>query len=188
MSQIFAYCRVSTDQQDTGMQEQAITARYPTAIVRSEKATGRKADKQTRPVLDLLLQMLAKGDQLVVWRLDRLGRSIEDLSGLVRRIEERGAALVVLDQNIDTRSVSGKAFLNMLGVFAEFEADLRKERQLAGIAKAKAEGKHLGRPATIKREKVQKLLSEGKTPTEVADELGIGRASVYRAMKTAAQP
>lgn len=180
MSQIFAYCRVSTDQQDTGMQEQAITARYPTAIVRSEKATGRRADKQTRPILDLLLQMLTKGDQLVVWRLDRLGRSIEDLSGLVRRIEERGASLVVLDQNIDTRSASGKAFLNMLGVFAEFEADLRKERQLAGIAKAKAEGRHLGRPVTIKKEAIQNLLENGKTPTEIATELKIGRASVYR--------
>lgn len=183
MGQIFAYCRVSTDQQDTGMQEQAIVARYPTAIVRSEKATGRKADKQTRPVLDLLLEMLATGDQLVVWRLDRLARSIEDLSALVRRIEEKGAFLVVLDQNIDTRSASGKAFLNMLGVFAEFEADLRKERQLAGIAKAKAEGRHLGRPKSVDTKLVEAMAAKGTTPTEIAKQLKIGRASVYRSLK-----
>lgn len=179
MSKTFAYARVSTSDQDTGMQEQAIKARYPDAVIRAEKATGKKADPNTRPVLNLLLEMLSEGDRLVVWKLDRLARSIEDLSGLVRKIEAKGADLVILDANIDTKTASGKAFLGMLGVFAEFETNLRKERQLAGIAKAKAEGKHLGRPL-IKRKEIEALLNEGKTPTEIHEELDVGRATVYR--------
>jgi len=104
---------------------------------------------------------------------------------IVSALEERGATLEILDQKIDTGSASGKAFLQMLGVFAEFETNLRKERQIAGIAKAKAErpDAYKGRPASVDGVAVRNLLNAGLKPTEVAKKLGISRATVYRYKK-----
>src|SRR5690554_290876 len=180
---IFAYCRVSTLEQNSTMQEDAIRKVYPTAIVRHEKKSG--TTTKGREVLGLLLDMLMPGDKLVVWRLDRLARSLSDLLGIVAAIEKRGAALEVLDQRIDTSTASGKAFLQMLGVFAEFETNLRRERQAAGIAKTKQERPeaYTGRKATIDSKEVKKLLGAGLKVAEVARELGIHRSSVYRLSK-----
>ncbi|WP_426417080.1 recombinase family protein [Aestuariirhabdus sp. LZHN29] len=175
---IFAYCRVSTLDQDTSIQEVEIRKAYPEAVVRVEKASGTTTDG--RPVLALLMDMIGKGDKLVVWKLDRLARNMADLTQLVKALEDQGASLEILDQHIDTSTASGKAFLQMLGVFAEFETNLRKERQLVGIAKAKAEGKYVGRPASIDPDKVKTLHQQGKGATAIAKELGIGRATVYR--------
>lgn len=94
--------------------------------------------------------------------------------------------LKATEQPIDTASAAGKAFLDMLGVFAEFETNLRKERQLEGIAKAKAEGAYRGRPATIDASRVQALRAAGKGATAIAKELKIGRASVYRYLEASA--
>ena len=88
--------------------------------------------------------------------------------------------MAILDQNIDTATAAGKAFLNMLGVFAEFEADLRHERQLEGIAKAKAAGKYKGGPATLDAAEIVRLRSEGLGATAIASRLGVARSSVYR--------
>ncbi len=135
--------------------------------------------------LSLLLDMIGNGDKLLVCKLDRLARNMNDLLAIVSALEERGATLEILDQKIDTGSASGKAFLQMLGVFAEFETNLRKERQIAGIAKAKAErpDAYKGRPASVDGVAVRNLLNAGLKPTEVAKKLGISRATVYRYKK-----
>ena len=176
----FAYCRVSTADQNTEMQSQAILKAYPDAIVRHEKKSG--TTTKGREVLSLLLEMIGNGDRLVVWKLDRLARNMNDLLAIVSALEEKGATLEILDQKIDTGSASGKAFLQMLGVFAEFETNLRKERQIAGIAKAKAErpDAYKGRPASVDAVAVRNMLNAGLKPMDVARQLGVSRATVYR--------
>ncbi|WP_415895278.1 recombinase family protein [Neptuniibacter sp. PT34_22] len=174
----FAYCRVSSLDQDTTIQEAAIRTVYPDAIIRTEKASG--TTTVGREVLEILLEMISTGDKLVVWKLDRLARNMNDLTNIVQTLEDKGAALEILDQKIDTSTASGKAFLQMLGVFAEFETNLRKERQMAGIIKAKAEGKYRGKQAVIDTEKVKQMKANGRGATAIAREMGIGRASVYR--------
>jgi DNA invertase Pin-like site-specific DNA recombinase len=101
---------------------------------------------------------------------------------LVRAVGAKGGSLKATEQPIDTSTTAGKAFLDMLGVFAEFETNLRRERQLEGIAKAKAAGVYKGRPVTIDAAQVRELKASGKGPSEIAKTLGIGRASVYRAL------
>jgi len=118
----------------------------------------------------------------MVTRIDRLARSIGDLQDIVRIVRAKGASLRATEQPIDTSTAAGKAFLDMLGVFAEFETNLRKERQVEGIAKAKAAGVYKGRPATIDAVRIRQMKSEGKRPSDIAKLLGIGRASVYRAL------
>jgi DNA invertase Pin-like site-specific DNA recombinase len=105
-----------------------------------------------------------------------------DLQGIVRAVKAKGATLKAKEQPIDTGTAAGKCFLDMLGVFAEFETNLRKERQLEGIAKAKAAGVYKGRPASIDPAKIQQLKAEGMGPSQIAKQLGIARASVYRAL------
>src|SRR5450631_2916743 len=110
---------------------------------------------------------------------------IRDLQDIVRAVRARGASLKATEQPIDTGTAAGKCFLDMLGVFAEFETNLRRERQLEGIAKAKAAGVYKGRPASIDAARVRELKAGGMGPTEIAKALKIGRASVYRVLDTA---
>lgn len=147
-------------------------------LVRTEKKSGTSRDNRTE--LQTLLDFVRAGDILVVTRVDRLARSIGDLQDIVRLLKAKGVALRATEQPIDTRTAAGKAFLDMLGVFAEFETNLRKERQLEGIAKAKAAGIYKGRPPKIKIAEITSLKDKGLGPTTIADRLGIGRASVYR--------
>ena len=126
------------------------------------------------------------GDLLVVTKLGQAGAFGRRPQADRRHAGAKGASLQVLNANIDTSTASGKAFLGMLGVFAEFETNLRKERQMEGIAKAKAAGVYKGRPATIDAGAIRKLKEQGKGATEIAAELGIGRASVYRVLGSAA--
>jgi DNA invertase Pin-like site-specific DNA recombinase len=177
---IFAYCRVSTTDQDTGIQIEALLKAYPNAVVRQEKKSG--TTTLNRDMLSICLEMIGEGDKLVVWKLDRLARNVNDLTNIVETLESKGASLEILDQRIDTGTASGKAFLQMLGVFAEFETNLRKERQLAGITKAKKERPeaYQGRKTTTDGDEVKALLEKGIKPVEVAKKLGISRATVYR--------
>jgi DNA invertase Pin-like site-specific DNA recombinase len=122
----------------------------------------------------------------MVTRVDRLARSIGDLQDIAKAVKAKGASLKATEQPIDTSTAAGKCFFDMLGVFAEFETNLRRERQLEGIAKAKAEGVYKGRPASIDPKEVKRLKTEeGLGPTEIAEKLGIGRTSVYRALAEA---
>jgi len=152
--------------------------RYGYARVSSEdKLDGRSE-------LQLLLEFMREGDELYVTRIDRLARSIGDLQSIVMRLKEKGVALKATEQPIDTSTAAGKAFLDMLGVFAEFETNLRRERQMEGIAKAKARGVYKGRKRSVDIEKVRVLKQSGMGAVAIARELGIGRASVYRALAT----
>jgi DNA invertase Pin-like site-specific DNA recombinase len=135
-----------------------------------------------RTELQTVLDFLRSGDTLLVTRVDRLARSIGDLQDIVRAVKAKGATLKATERPIDTSTAAGKAFLDMLGVFAEFETNLRRERQLEGIAKAKQAGVYKGRPVSIDPAEVKRLDAEGVRPSDIARRLGIGRASVYRAL------
>ncbi|WID98157.1 recombinase family protein [Bosea vestrisii] len=176
----YGYARVSTTDQDLAIQETALRA-AGCEIVRSEKRSGTSTEGRTE--LRTLIDFARKGDAIVVTRIDRLARSIADLAGIVRTLETKGVSLRATEQPIDTGTAAGRAFLQMLGVFAEFETAIRKERQMEGIAKAKAEGVYKGRKPSIDTAQVRALDAEGIGATEIARRLGIGRASVYRALE-----
>ena len=173
------YARVSTTDQDLSLQETALR-NAGCEVIRSEKRSG--TTTEGRAELQTILEFLRKGDVLMVTRIDRLARSIGDLQDIVRTIRARGAALKATEQPIDTSTAAGKCFLDMLGVFAEFETNLRRERQLEGIAKAKAAGVYKGRPPSIDPSEVLKLKNEGLGASKIAKRLKIGRASVYRVL------
>ncbi len=173
----YGYARVSTSDQDLSIQESALRA-AGCSVIRSERRSG--TTTEGRRELQTLLEFLQPGDTLMVTRIDRLARSIADLQDIVRQLRTKGVSLRATEQPIDTSTAAGKAFLDMLGVFAEFETNLRRERQMEGIAKAKAAGAYKGRPPSIDAAAVQKLHLEGLKPTAIARQLKIGRASVYR--------
>ncbi len=185
MGQLYGYARVSTTDQDLAIQEAALRE-VGCTIIRSEKKSG--TTTQGRTELQTLIEFARKGDTIVVTRIDRLARSIADLAGIVRTLEANGIALRATEQPIDTSTAAGRAFLQMLGVFAEFETAIRRERQLEGIAKAKAEGVYKGRKPSIDAEEVRRLRGEGVGPSEIAKRLKIGRASVYRVLGEEAAP
>jgi DNA invertase Pin-like site-specific DNA recombinase len=176
---IFGYARVSTTDQDLSIQEAALRA-AGCELIRSEKISG--TSRAGRTELEILLDFIREGDTLVVTRVDRLARSIADLQDIVRALKAKGAMLRATEQPIDTSTAAGKCFLDMLGVFAEFETNLRRERQLEGIARTKSEGRYKGRPASINPDAIRKMRAEGKGPSEIARTLNISRMSVYRAL------
>lgn len=177
---LVGYARVSTVGQSLDIQEAALKTAGCEKIF-AEKKSG--ASQQDRTALEEALEFVRSGDALVVTRLDRLARSVLDLRNIVDRLDAKGAGFTCLQQGaIDTTRSDGKLLLNILGSFAEFELDIRKERQMEGIAKAKEAGKYKGRPVSIDAEKVKALKAEGKGATAIARQLGIGRASVYRAL------
>src|SRR5947209_13581626 len=155
---IIGYARVSTTDQDLALQKAALKAAGCTTI-RAEKQSG--TSTAGRAELRTILDFVQSGDTLVVTRIDRLARSIADLASIVAELTEKGVTLKATEQPIDTGSAAGRAFLQMLGVFAEFETAIRKERQMEGIAAAKERGVYKGRKATIKPEAVAALQAEG---------------------------
>ena len=181
MTSKIGYARVSTFEQDLDLQIAALKA-AGCDVVRSEKRSG--TSTQGRDELRTLLDFIRAGDVLTVTRIDRLARSIGDLQDIVRELKAKGAILKATEQPIDTSSAAGKAFLDMLGVFAEFETNLRRERQIEGIGAAKARGVYKGRPPSIDAAKVATLKAEGLGATEIAKRLGMGRASVYRVLES----
>jgi DNA invertase Pin-like site-specific DNA recombinase len=176
------YARVSTIDQSLDIQEAALRT-AGCDMIRSEKRSGTSTAGRTE--LQTVLDFLRKGDVLMVTRIDRLARSIGDLQDIVRSVRAKGAVLKATEQPIDTGTAAGKAFLDMLGVFAEFETNLRKERQLEGIADAKARGVYKGRKASIDPAQVRTMAAQGLGATAIAKALKIGRASVYRALEGA---
>ena len=176
---VIGYARVSTTDQNLELQENALRA-AGCEIIRSEKRSG--TTTAGRDELRTVLDFLRKGDVLTVTRIDRLARSIGDLQDIVRAVKAKGASLKAIEQPIDTSTAAGKCFLDMLGVFAEFETNLRRERQLEGVASAKARGVYKGRKASIDPAKVRQMKAEGEGASAIAKALKIGRASVYRAL------
>jgi DNA invertase Pin-like site-specific DNA recombinase len=177
MSAKYGYARVSTIDQDLTLQRKALKAAGCT-VIRAEKASG--TSRKGRSELETMMEFLRPGDTLVVTRIDRLARSLRDLQNIVHELREKKVHLKATEQPVDTSTAAGKAFLDMLGVFAEFETNLRRERQMEGIAAAKARGVYKGRPKSIDVAEIKKLLGEGVGASDVAKRLGIGRASVYR--------
>jgi DNA invertase Pin-like site-specific DNA recombinase len=176
MSRI-GYARVSTIDQDTAVQVAALE-RAGCGVIRQEKASGTTTKGRTE--LDTVLAFLQKGDTLVVTRIDRLARSIGDLQTIVRTIKDKGASLECTEQPVNTGTATGKAFLDILGVFAEFETNLRKERQLEGIAAAKVKGVYKGRKATIDADQIRQMAAAGMGGTAIGKQLNISRSTVYR--------
>jgi len=179
---LYGYARVSSADQDYTLQEQALR-QAGCDIIRAEKASG--SSRHGRHELKILLDFLRPGDTLVVTRVDRLARSIKDLQDIVIELKKRGVSLRATEQLIDTDSAGGKAFYDMLGVFAEFETNLRKERQREGIEAAKARGVYRGGKKTVDNDRILELHSQKHGATKIANQLGISRASVYRALKSA---
>ena len=177
---IYGYARVSTTAQDLTIQQEALAA-AGCDVVRCEKVSGTSV--QGRDELNNLLDFVREGDELIVTRIDRLARSIRDLQNIVHALNDKGVILRATEQAVDTATAAGKCFLDMLGVFAEFETNLRKERQMEGISKAKERGVYKGRKATIDVDRIRVLKESGLGASAIAKEMGIGRASVYRVCK-----
>lgn len=176
---VYGYARVSSTGQSLSIQEAALRA-AGCDVIRSEKKSG--TTTEGRDELATLLTFVRSGDTLVVTRIDRLARSLRDLQNIVHDLRQRGVHLRCSEQPVDTSTAAGKAFLDMLGVFSEFEVNLKRDRQAEGIAAAKERGVYKGRPASIDGDEVRKLAASGLGATEIARTLSIGRASVYRAL------
>jgi DNA invertase Pin-like site-specific DNA recombinase len=175
---ICAYARVSTSGQSLEVQLDQLRAAGAEEIFQETKSGS---TVEGREQLEAALRFVRKGDVFVVTRLDRLARSMIDLRKIVDSLTKKGVGFRVLQQgSIDTTRSDGRLLLNVLASFAEFELDIRRERQLDGIAKAKAAGKYRGRKVSIDRAQIEALKKEGHGASAIAKKLGIGRASVYR--------
>jgi len=177
---VIGYARVSSTSQSLELQREQLIAAGCEKLFEEKKSGG---SQDGREQLALALDYVREGDTLIVTRLDRLARSMIDLRDIVDRLTAKGVQFKALQQGaIDTSSSSGRLMLNMLASFAEFELDLRRERQREGIDKAKAEGRYKGRKPSVPINEVKALHAEGIGSAEIARRLKIGRASVYRAI------
>ena len=182
------YARISTAEQQTlplqinAMKEYA--ERRGWTIVASVEDVGSGAKQRPKRQELFKLAMRRGVDVIIVWRLDRWGRSLTELMGTIQELAAAGVGFVSITESTDLTRPTGRAMAGMLSVFAEFERDILRERVRAGIAAAKKRGRSFGRPATAraKSEKVQKLFAQGLSRSEISGWLGIGRASVFRAL------
>lgn len=179
---MIGYARVSTSGQSTDIQIQKLKE-AGCNIVRQEKVSGRS--REGRSELETIMAFIQSGDVLVVSKLDRLGRSTRDVLNLVHELEERGASLKVLEPSIDTSGPMGKVVLTVLGMVSEMELGFIRERQMAGIEKAKAEGRYTGRPATLAPSEVLRMKAEGMGATAIAKEMNCSRSAVYKILNAA---
>jgi DNA invertase Pin-like site-specific DNA recombinase len=182
--QLLGYARVSTLDQDPTLQTDALESAGCYRVF-TDRASG-KLDR--RPQLDRVLDQLRPGDTLVVWRLDRLGRSMKHLISVVADLEERGIGFRSLTENIDTTTPTGKLTFHLFGALAEFERELIRERTMAGLAAARARGRKGGRPSVMTPSKLKvarELIDAGElTVGQVAATIGVSRSSLYRALST----
>ena len=186
MGELVGYCRASSASQSVEIQVDQLKAAGCTEIF-SEKRSG--TSREGREQLEQAMRFVRRGDVLVVTRLDRLARSIADLSRIIEELTAKEVGFRCLQQGgVDTTSPEGRLMLQVLGAMAEFETAIRKDRQKEGIEKARAEGRYRGRPKTIQREEVVRLLAEGLGATAVAKKRGVGRASVYRVAQDGVRP
>lgn len=183
---IVGYCRTSTAEQIAGLEAQhrQLAASGCTEKVFSEQTSS----VGPRPQLEAALDFVREGDTLAAVRLDRLARSTTDLLNIVHRLEQKGVALRILDFGgtaVDTKSPSGRLVITLFGALAQFERELMLARQREGIAKAKAEGRYKGRSPTARRQlpQIRDMRRRGVSPSAIAHELNISRASVYRLLK-----
>lgn len=182
---LVGYARVSTGDQDPELQRQALK-KIGCKRIFEETASGAQRD---RPELAAALEFMREGDGLVVWRLDRLARSLKQLIETVETLEQRGTHLRSISENIDTATPSGRLVFHVFGALAEFERGLIRERTVAGLAVARANGRTGGRPKSIsdKELKLAKYLLASKdlTVAEVAAQIGVSSATLYRYLPAA---
>ena len=177
---LVGYARVSSNGQSLDIQDDALIAAGCEKVF-AEKVSGRST--QDREELAQAIDFVRDGDTLVVTRLDRLARSVGDLHRIIETLTEKKVAFRCLNQSgVDTDSSTGRLMLAILGAVAAFENDIRRERQIEGIAKAKAQGRYKGRPATIDPDHIRALREQGLGASQIAREMKIGRATVYRAL------
>ena len=176
------YARVSTQDQNSELQIDAL-AKAGCEEIFHEKISGKIKD---RPELEQCLRMLRKGDSLIVWRLDRLGRSLKNLVEIITALEEKGVGFQSITENIDTTSAGGKLVFHIFGALAEFEHTLIKERTHAGLAAARARGRKGGRKPKMSKSDIKKasamLLDPDMTKTEVARHFGVSRVTLNNAL------
>ena len=177
------YARVSTEDQNLDLQNDALKQAGCDKII-EEKASGAKTD---RTGLVEALSYLRKGDTLVVWKLDRLGRSLQHLIQVVNQLREKGIYFRSIQESLDTSSSGGKLIFHIFGALAEFERDVIRDRTMAGLAAARARGRVGGRPKimTDKKVRLAKTLLADHTNTidDVCETLGVSRATLYRYLK-----
>lgn len=179
---IIGYARVSTSKQDTTLQIDALTTAGCERIYQEYKS-GKSKD---RPELTRCLDALREGDVLIVWRLDRLGRSLKDLIEIVSELESKGVGFQSLNESIDTTSSSGKLIFHVFAALSEFERSLIQERTKAGLAAARARGRKGGRPKKMSTDQVRKaramLTDPMLTKSEVAKHFGVSRVTLNAAL------
>jgi len=176
------YARTSSLGQQSGLETQVQTLTdYGCEKIWKEQVSG--TSTEGRDQLRECLDFVRAGDEFCFVRIDRVCRNILDLQLIVKELTDKGVVLSATDQPISTKDATSKCFLDMLGVFAELENSLRRERQLSGIARAKAAEKYKGRKAEIDVELIQKLKKEGLGATAIAKQMNIHRDSVYRLLK-----
>jgi len=180
---LIGYARVSLNDQSAALQEDALK-KAGCIRVFTDHASGSKA---SRPELDKMLDQLRSGDVVVVWRLDRLGRSLRNLIDLVETLADRGVGFRSLTESIDTTTANGRLFFSIMGALAEFERDLIRERTQAGLAAARARGRVGGRPSVMNAKKIataRKLYdSREHTVAEIAEMLDVSVATIYRHLR-----
>lgn len=180
------YARVSTDDQNLDLQDRALRDAGIHRVF-TDRLSG---TAPSRPGLDEALAALCEGDTLVVWRLDRLGRSLPHLISVVAELGQRGIGFQSLNDGLDTTSAQGRFVFHMMGALAEFERALISERTQAGVQAAKARGVRLGRRPALTRAQLhhaQSLMALGESAASVAHSIGVGRSTLYRTLRAAAQ-
>lgn len=181
MGEVVGYGRVSSQGQSLAVQDEKLKAFGCTRIY-AEKKSGRQQDN--RPQFQACLEFLRDGDTLAICRLDRMARSLLDLAKIADVLKRKGVTLKVLDQSIDTATSEGKLMFSLLGAFAEFECDIRAERQADGIAKAKALGVRFGRKKALTADQVDRISFlrdvEKLSVADIARRFNCGVATVYR--------
>ena len=174
------YARVSSVDQNLDVQLETLKS-FGCEKIYQEKVSG--TSTQGRNELKECIEFVREGDELVITRIDRLARSVLDLQLIVKELSDKGVNLSATEQPISTKDATSKCFLDMLGVFAELETNLRKERQNEGILRAKQKGVYKGRKSSIDADKIRELKVSGMGATAIAKEMGIHRDSVYRVLK-----
>jgi DNA invertase Pin-like site-specific DNA recombinase len=173
------YARVSTADQDLDAQLDRLKAEG-CSVVRGEKISGASRDGRTE--LEVIIQFLRAGDELVVTRLDRLGRDTRDVLNIVHECDQRQAFVTVLDPHVSTRGEAGRIVLTVLGMVAQMERRFIKERQREGIERAKAEGIYRGGKRRLDRQEIFSMKAAGLGPSAIATALGCSRMQVYRVL------
>jgi len=182
MTMKVGYARVSTTDQNTDLQIDAIRAAGAERIY-VDKMSGKNTD---RPEFQTAMDVLREGDTLVFYKLDRIGRNLNDLLSIMEELQQRGVHIHCIKENIDTTTASGKMMFHLMAVFADYERELISERTKAGLEAARARGRKGGRPPVPARKLEQAIrLHDAKTHTvkEIFEMTGVNRGTLYRALK-----